>query len=219
MRLSPVFERTLIACTLLGAALTLSACDQTRSLGSLKQPVVATQSVTRDISFTPEHSIAPQEAQSLQGFLVSLNLGSGDRLVLDDPNPEGAAARRAAVNALVARSGGQLLDAPPPAPTAMPVGTARLWIVRAQAIAPACPDWSSNPMGNMTGASHSNYGCALNSNFAAMVSDPNDLAEGRRYDGSAAKDIVKSHDYWQRRVPTGFEKELADTNTKNDGNK
>lgn len=219
MRLSPVFERALIACTLLGAAVALSACDQTRSLGSLKHPVVAAQSVTRDIAFTPDHGIAPQEAQNLHGYLASLNIGPGDRLVLDDPHPEGADARRAAVSALVARSGGQLLDAPPPAATAMPVGTARLWIVRARGLAPACPDWSSTPTGNMTAASHSNYGCAVNSNFAAMVSDPNDLAEGRRYAGPAASDIVKSHDYWQRRVPTGFEKDLADVNTKDDGNK
>jgi len=219
MRLKSVIERSLIACAVLGVAFTLSACDQTRGVSSVKVPVVATQSVTRDITFTPDHGIAPHEAQSLEAFLVSLNIGYADRLTLDDPNPEGAAARRAAVNTLVARSGGQLLETPPPAATAMPVGTARLWIVRAQAIPTACPDWSSEPSANMTGASHSNYGCANNSNLAAMVADPNDLAEGRRYAGPAANDIVKSHDHWHRRVPTGFEKELAKTNTKNDSGK
>lgn len=213
MRLAPVFNRILMSAAVLGAALALSACDGNRGLSSVKTPVVSTQALTRDITFLPDGSIAPQEAASLQAFLTSMNIGMGDRLMLDDPNPD-TAARRAAVASIVLHSGGQLSDAAPPSPTAMPHGTARLWIVRAQASAPACPDWSSNPSANMTGASHSNYGCATNSNFAAMIANPNDLVAGQPYAGPNAADISKSHDHWQRRVPTGYEKALTKASTK-----
>jgi pilus assembly protein CpaD len=45
---------------------------------------------------------------------------------------------------------------------------------------PGCPDWSDNkahpsPFESMS----SNYGCATNSNLAAMIADPADLLQGR----------------------------------------
>lgn len=213
MRLALLTERVFLSGALLGIAVSLSACDPNRSLSSVKAPVVSTQTITRDVAFSSDGSIVPQDAANLQAFLASMNLGSGDRLMLDDPHVQGAPARRAAVAILVARSGGQLSDMLPPVGSTMPPGTARLWIMRAQAVAPACPDWSSSPYGNMSGSTHSNYGCAVNSNFAAMVADPNDLIEGQRYEGPNAADISKSHDHWQRRVPTGYEKELTKAST------
>lgn len=219
MRLTSVLERRpvsggLTAIALFGVALSLGACGTNRGVSSLNTPVVTTQALSRDIAFTPDHGLTPEDAASLQAFLASMKLGSGDRLALDDPHPDGAAARRAAVAAIVARSGGQLSEAPPPAHTAMPHRTARLWIVRAEAIPPACPNWSSNPSANMTAATHSNYGCAVNSNLAAMVADPNDLVEGQPYAGPNAADIARSHDRWHRRVPTGYTRELTNTSTK-----
>ena len=211
--LAPFMQRVLLSGALLGIAVSLSACDPNRSASSVKTPVVSSQSLTRDIAFLPDGSIAPQDAASLQAFLTSMSLGAGDRLTLDDPHAEGAASRRAAVASIVTASGGRLSDSPPPAGTAMPQGTARLWIVRAQVTLPACPDWSGSPYGNMAAAVHSNYGCATNSNLAVMVANPNDLAEGQRYEGPSAADISKSHDHWQRRVPTGYEKELTKAST------
>lgn len=211
--LAPILQQVLLTGALLGIAIGLSACDPNRSVSSVKTPVVSSQALTRDIAFLADGSIAPQDAASLQDFLTSMSLGTGDRLTLDDPHAEGAAARRAAVSGIVAASGGQLSNSPPPAGTAMPQGTARLWIVRAQVTLPACPDWSSSPYGNSGGSTHSNYGCASNSNLAVMVANPNDLVEGQRYEGPSATDISKSHDHWLRRVPTGYEKELTKAST------
>lgn len=213
---APIFRKVLLSGALLGIAAGLAACDPNRSASSVKTPIVSSQALTRDIAFLADGSIAPQDAASLQAFLTSMSLGSGDRLMLDDPHAEGAAARRAAVGGIVAASGGQLTNSPPPAATAMPQGTARLWIVRTQVTLPACPDWSSSPYGNMNASTHSNYGCASNSNLAVMVANPNDLVDGQRYEGPSAADIAKSHDHWQRRVPTGYEKELTKASTTDD---
>lgn len=210
---APALKRIALTGALMGVACGLAACGTNTGLSSVKTPVVSTQALTRDIAFQSNDSLAASEAASLQAFLASMALGAGDQLMLDDPNPQGRDARRAAVNSIVLRSGGQLSNAAPPAATAMPEGTARLWIVRSQATPPACPDWSSSPHGNMNASTHSNYGCAVNSNFAAMVANPKDLVDGQDYSGPSAADIAKNHDQWQRRVPTGFEKELAKTST------
>jgi len=205
------FKRSLLASSLLGMALVLSACGTHRGNASIKTPTVASQAITRDIAFGPDQEIRPADAEALRAFLASLRLDYGARLTLDDPHPEGAAARRAAVASIVAASGGVLTNATPPASTDMPVGTARLWVERAQAIAPACPDWSSNPSSNMSAATHSNFGCAVNSNLSAMVADPRDLANGRAYEGSSASDISKTQDGWRQREPSGIGKALPST--------
>lgn len=213
--LAPALQRVVLSGVLLGVAIGVSACGTNTTLSSVKTPVVSTHAVSRDIAFQPDGALAPADAASLHAFLSSLNLGPADQVLLDDPQPHGAAARRAAVASVVLHSGGVLAEGRAPAATALPQGTARLWIVRAQVTPPACPDWSSNPNSNLNASTHSNYGCAVNSNMAAMVANPADLAEGQDYAGPKGSDIYKVHDRWQRRVPTGFEKELTTINTQN----
>lgn len=208
-------RRATLSGVLLAITLGASACGTNTTLSSLKTPAVATHAVTRDIAFQADGALAPEDAASLHAFLSSLRLGSADKVLLDDPEPHGAAARRAAVASIVLRSGGVLADGRAPAASPLPQGTARLWILRTQVTPPACPDWSSSPIGNLNASTHSNYGCAVNSNITAMVANPTDLAEGQAYAGPAGSDLHKVHDRWQRRVPTGFEKELTNINTQN----
>ena len=41
-----------------------------------------------------------------------------------------------------------------------------------------CPDWSQTQTSNYLNEPHSNYGCAVNTNSAMQVADPNDLVRG-----------------------------------------
>lgn len=41
-----------------------------------------------------------------------------------------------------------------------------------------CPDWSQSQTHNYLNENHSNYGCAVNTNSALQVADPNDLVLG-----------------------------------------
>jgi pilus assembly protein CpaD len=58
-------------------------------------------------------------------------------------------------------------------------GTARIVVTRSTASVPNCPNWSKTTEANFNSSSHPNYGCATNSNLAAMVADPEDLVRGR----------------------------------------
>src|SRR3546814_14290905 len=58
------------------------------------------------------------------------------------------------------------------------------------------PDWSTKSSINFNNATSSNYGCATNSNLAAMVADPNDLIKGAtdtRNDTAAATRPVRTY--------------------------
>lgn len=41
-----------------------------------------------------------------------------------------------------------------------------------------CPDWSQSQTSNVLNETHSNYGCAVNTNSAIQVADPHDLVRG-----------------------------------------
>lgn len=46
-----------------------------------------------------------------------------------------------------------------------------------------CPDWSQSQTYNRLNEPHSNYGCAVNTNSAIQVADPNDLVRGHGKNG------------------------------------
>jgi pilus assembly protein CpaD len=82
-------------------------------------------------------------------------------------------------------------------------GSIRVIASRSHASVPDCPTWSDPGIVSTT-ATSSNYGCAINSNLAAMVADPNDLVRGRQgsvdMSGSTATRAI--HTY-RTRPPTG----------------
>jgi pilus assembly protein CpaD len=51
-------------------------------------------------------------------------------------------------------------------------------VANGEAHVPNCPDWSSQDV-HSAARTDSNYGCASNSNLAAMIADPNDLLVGK----------------------------------------
>ena len=101
-------------------------------------------------------------------------MATGSRL--DDPLQSGAT--RGAVEGLVARHGLLLGPDAPVTPGYVNAGTVRVVVSRTKATVPGCPDWSANSDVNLDNATSSNYGCATNSNLAAMVANPEHLIKG-----------------------------------------
>ena len=73
-------------------------------------------------------------------------------------------------------------------------------VSRSTASVPDCPNWS--PTG--ASATASNYGCAVNSNLAAMVADPSDLVLGQNGHGTGdATATSKAIKVYRDKAPTG----------------
>ena len=79
----------------------------------------------------------------------------------------------------------------------------RVIVSRATASVPGCPVWEDEQVGAPERTA-TNYGCATNSNLAAMVADPNDLVLGQ--EGAGVRDNVqgsKAVKLYRDRAPTG----------------
>lgn len=184
-----------------GLAATLTACGPTnRGLESVKQPVVARTDYVFDAA-TDGSYLASGEQARVAGWLASLRIGYGDRIYVDDPNGSGA---RTQVAAEANRYGLTLSDHIPVTAGAVAPGTVRVIVSRMQASVPGCPDRSVLGKPDFAGQTDSNYGCAVNSNLAAMVARPEDLVRGQP--GAPTSDPVtnyKAIDTLRKATPTG----------------
>jgi pilus assembly protein CpaD len=199
----------------LAAGLTLSGCGgmaSNRSLNSLHEPVVERSDYTFDVS-TGAGGLGYGEQRRLHGWFEAMDLRYGDRLSIDDPLQ--SPATRNAVQALATRYGIEISDTAPATVGFVNAGTTRVIISRTTASVPGCPDWSAKSDSGLGNASSSNYGCATNSNLAAMVSNPDDLVRGANGMGStvvmSASKAIKTY---REKVPTGA-KELQKSGTEN----
>jgi pilus assembly protein CpaD len=114
----------------------------------------------------------------------TLNLGYGDRVSVDTANGSSAAARNE-VAAIAARYGLLLDDVAPVTEGDVVPGTVRVIVSRTTATVPGCPDWSRQSDINFNEHNGSNFGCAGNTNLAAMVANPQDLVLGRGSEGGS----------------------------------
>lgn len=176
-------RRPLLLAALASASL-LSACGTpNRGLESVHQPVVSRQDYAFDVAIGAD-GLAPGEQQRLGGWMETLRAGYGDTIALD--NPYGGAGNAAAdVAAVAARYGLLLAEAAPVTGAPIAPGTLRVVLSRARAHVPSCPDYSRMYEPNFNAHTGSNYGCATNTNLAAMVADPNDLVRGARTDATS----------------------------------
>lgn len=199
-----MFKRSLTIATALAPALLLGACGGTanRGLESVHQPVVSRTDYVFDVN-TSGSGLAPGEAQRLAGWMASLNLGYGDHVAVDDPNPYGGGVRDD-VSAQVARYGLILSDERPVTGAPIAPGTARIVVSRTRAGVPGCPDYSRMSATNFDSHTSSSYGCAVNSNLASMIANPGDLVRGQP--GAETVDTAassKAIDTFRRAAPTG----------------
>jgi len=161
-------------------SLGLAACGgmpTNASLYSVKQPVVERTNYTFDVA-TNAGGLSISEQQRLNGWFETMDLRYGDRITLDDPTLNPAVAN--IVNDLASRYGLIVKGTAPTTAGALNPGMARVVLTRSTASVPGCPDWSATSDMNYNNGLSPNYGCANNSNLAAMVADPEDLLEGRK---------------------------------------
>ena len=82
-------------------------------------------------------------------------------------------------------------------------GTVRVVASRASARVEGCPNWTDPGIESPT-RTGTNYGCATNSNLAAMIADPDDLVRGRDSAGRDTSVVAgRAIRVYRERVPTG----------------
>lgn len=187
--------RSVAAAAGLAAATLLAGCGTpNRGLESVHQPVVSRTDYVFDVAGGPR-GLDAGEAARLAGWMATLRPGYGDVVAIDAPYG-GSAAARADVAAVAARYGLLLADQAPVTGAAVAPGSVRVVVSRTRASVPNCPDYSRAYEPNFNAHTTSNYGCAVNSNLAAMIADPNDLVRGRAgsgdYEGVVASRAVSA---------------------------
>ena len=171
--------------SLFALAMTLSACGGvgSRGLESVHQPVVSRNDYAFDVN-TSAGGLASADATRLAGWFDALQLGYGDKVSVDLGGNYNDGAARAAVATIAARYGLLLQDVPPALMGDVTPGGARVIVSRLKASVPTCPNWKGTGEPNFGNKTSSNYGCATNSNLAAMIADPEDLVRGRSANGT-----------------------------------
>jgi pilus assembly protein CpaD len=194
----------------------LGGCATNRGLESIHQPVVSRTNYTLDLA-TYGGGLSLPEQRRLAGWFDALDLRYGDRVAIDDPNA--SAETRDAVAAIAARYGLLVGDDAPVTTGQVAPGNARVVVSRSLATVPHCPDWSAKSETNLNNATYSNYGCAVNSNLASMVADPEHLLHGATGTGeTVVLTSSKAIDSYRVAKPTG-EQGLKQSSTQNAGGK
>lgn len=171
------------------------------TLYSTKQPVVERTNMTLDVTTTTA-GLPISEQQRINGWFETMDLRYGDRVAIDNPGQNPAVDN--AIRDLATRYGLMLSDTAPVTPGFIQPGQARVVITRATASVPGCPDWSAKSDMNYANGISPNYGCAVNSNLAAMIADPQDLIEGKK---GASESVIatsnKAISTYREMEPTG----------------
>ncbi len=149
------------------------------SMYSTNQPVVERTNYAIDVNLDGYSGIGDAERNRVADWFDTLKLGFGDRIALDYGDGSASEATKRQVAALAANHGMILAETAPVTAGYIAAGTARIVVTRSKASVPNCPNWSKPNDSNFNSSNHPNYGCAINGNMAAMVSDPEDLVRGR----------------------------------------
>jgi pilus assembly protein CpaD len=132
---------------------------------------------TLAVHFDPgETAPRPKDVAALNVLLATGDIVSGDEVRIERATSVIADARARALAGALARQGLRTTMA---APGGAPDGELRLLIEHAVATVPRCPNWTKPPGNDFENTLHSDFGCAVAIDLAAMVADPRDLVEGR----------------------------------------
>jgi pilus assembly protein CpaD len=208
--------KSLAALVAIGAALTLPSAafakkpprerhDASRGLDSLNQPVVQRTDYLLDLA--DNGGLSDADVGRLDSWFGSLGLGYGDHVFVENGTNAGRndVANVAAAYGLLMSSGAPIMQGD------VPMGAVRVIVSRTTASVPNCPNYDRERGPSSTS---SNYGCAVNSNLAAMIADPNDLVLGQV--GSVTGDATTSSKairLYRQTAPTGS-KGLTDVSTR-----
>lgn len=176
-------------CTIIAALalpLTVGACataedgPENATLYSVHQPVVERSNYTLDLVSGAGGLSVPEQAR-LADWFEAMDVGYGDRISIDDP--VNSPAVREDVAAIASRSSLLLAEGAPVTEGFIDPGRVRVVVTRSSAHVPGCPDWSDQIRTTLSNSTSDGYGCAINSNLAAMIADPEHLLEGARGNG------------------------------------
>ena len=211
-------SKSVAALVAIGVAVSLSAAADAkrprdrhgpeRGLDSLNQPVVSRTDYVLDLAAAYEGLPASERAR-LDHWFQSVGLGYGDHIFVDDGPGDSAGRRDVARTA--AEYGILLSEGAPVTAGQVQPGSVRVVVSRSSASVPNCPNWEQ---GSGPSSTSSNYGCAVNSNLAAMIADPNDLVLGQS--GSVTGDAAvssKAIRVYRTTAPSGT-KGLSEVSTK-----
>lgn len=187
--------------TAVAASLTLAGCaagslgTTNTSMYSVHQPVVERTNFAIDLN-SDGGGISTAEQNRLGEWFDALRLGYGDSVSVDfgSSYPDQLATK---IVSKVASDRGVILDgvAPVTAGQIAP-GMVRVIVTRSKASVPSCPDFTTDHDRNYNASNHSNHGCSVNSNLAAMIANPEDLVRGqenKRLDTNSGKRAVDTY--------------------------
>ena len=201
---------------LIALASSLAACNTPdmpdKGVASVNVPVVTSADYVFDAA-APDGALAPGESERLNGWFQGLGLGYGDSIYVDGAYSDAA---RAQVAQVAGHYGMMVSDGAPVTTGAVAPGTVRVVVSRRRAEVPYCPNWSVPSQPNYDNRNMSNFGCAVNSNIAAMVANPEDLIHGREGVGTNDVDTAARAVLIYRTTPPTGTKGLQDISTKKD---
>jgi pilus assembly protein CpaD len=181
-----------------------------RGLATANIPVVTTADYVFDAA-APGGALAPGEPERLNGWFQGLGLGYGDRVYVDGAYSDSA---RAQVAQVAGRYGMLVQSGAPVTAGLVQPGSVRVVVSRRRAVVPGCPDWSGGDKLNYENRSMPGFGCAISTNYAAMIANPEDLIHGREGDGvSDTRTATKAVEYY-RTTPPSASKGLKEVSTK-----
>ena len=164
-----------------GLGFTMAGCGSmgaNTSMYSAHQPVVERTNFEIDLNVDGNGLPAAEQVRMVE-WLDALQLGYGDKVAVDFGNSYFNIDAQKAIYSAAADRGILLSDTAPVTTGQVAGGTVRVIVTRSKASVPSCPDWSTTSDSNFNTGNHSNYGCSVNSNLAAMIADPEDLVRGR----------------------------------------
>lgn len=174
---------TLAALTVLALPVTASALPRSnRTVDSVHQPVVGHSAFTFDVQAGSGGGLTPVEAIRLNDWFVSIGLGYGDNIAVVTDGGYYSPALRDDIADVVARHGLLVSEDGSAEAGQAAAGSVRLIVRRSTASVPGCPDWTAKQETSLNLGATSNFGCGVNSNWASMVANPEDLVRGQGND-------------------------------------
>jgi pilus assembly protein CpaD len=162
-------------------AFTLAGCvgaGANTSVYSTNQPVVQRTNYALDVN-VDSGGVSSFEKGRIAEWFDAIKLDFGDRVAIDYGNGFQDGSVKAAVGDIASRYGLLMADSAPVTSGNVAAGSVRIVVTRSSASVPSCPNTSKETEANFNSSTSPNYGCATNSNLAAMVADPEDLVRGR----------------------------------------
>ena len=187
------------------------------TLYSVHQPVVQRTDFVMDVA-TSGDRLAAAEQERLRAWFASIGAAYGDRISIDEPRGNESASVRADIASIAADYGLLLSDGAPVLSGEVRPGTVRVIASRATASVPDCPEWGEDQMTPTVNTS-SNFGCATNTNLAAMIGNPEDLIHGQVAGGAGSAIVAgRAVRVYRDREPTGTRPLQNTSTTQNRGN-